>query len=66
MKTVMTIAYDPKPSESQSTENRNISPNLREITDENTNDDESEEEAAKLFDTDGDWIRMWKSMEENY
>lgn len=67
MNTAMTIAYDPKPFARDTPENRNPPPGLREITDETTNEDESDEDPGKLHNVDGDWTKMYiGNMEENY
>jgi len=64
----MTIAYDPKPSAQQTPGNRYDSTGIREITDETTYEEESDEQPGPRYDPDEDWIKMFtgKKMEENY
>lgn len=64
----MTIAYDPKPTTSQTPGIRNVYPNVREITDETTYEDGTDDQPDRLRTSDEDWINMYvgKNMEENY
>lgn len=64
----MTIAYDPKSFSQQPPVNRYDSPGLREITDERSYEEESDEQPPARYDPDEDWIKMYsgKKMEENY
>ena len=65
----MAIANDPKPSQEQMPERTYESSNLREITDENVNDNNDQNEFPDSRQpTAEDWINMYmgKKMEENY